>query len=427
MEPNVAEAIARAGEEAQAAGEGKDANAHETTYKSHRRVEREDILASPTMYGLSSAKPEPNASIAEYFQAVDNFCRVFAFRPGEKVLMLFDSLIDPRVVQALSGLAKARGAQFTGYMAQSTTLSDVPEEVKPLVENADFVVSTWFQSVIHPFFIDMRRKRGQRWVKITFFRNLDLLHTPRARFPLDLLGEIVRGTRDLFPTSGEFDLCFTDVRGSDLSIHFTQEMRKNMLATTRWQGNTIADEPGCYIHYIATHGPNLYDRNAFKEDRNPDVTMSGTIYPQWAVGFEKPFEEKIGVRFESDRIVAVEGVSREAQILRDMLIGGQLIELGCGHNPKWPRFEIYPAGPNSPGGLHFGIDLVKPSDYIRKVMPDWEEPPVHMDLVTFDTTVTAGSNTLIDEGFLVSLKSPKVVKLAEQYGDPFDLLEGFPQ
>ena len=41
--------------------------------------------------------------------------------------------------------------------------------------------------------------------------------------------------------------------------------------------------------------------------------------------------------------------SPDAVILRDMLVGGVLIELGCGFNPKWPRHQIYPAGSNSPG------------------------------------------------------------------------------
>lgn len=45
-----------------------------------------------------------------------------------------------------------------------------------MVEAATFVVSTWFCSIIDPYFIAMR-KRGQRWVKITYFRNLDLLKT----------------------------------------------------------------------------------------------------------------------------------------------------------------------------------------------------------------------------------------------------------
>jgi hypothetical protein len=73
--------------------------------------------------------------------------------------------------------------------------------------------------------------------------------------------------------------------------------------------------------------------------------------------------------------------------------------------------------------LHFGIDLVKPADYIRRTMPDWEEPPIHVDLVTLDATVTAGDQMLIDKGFLCALRDPEVVAMAQHYGDPLELLE----
>jgi hypothetical protein len=49
-----------------------------------------------------------------------------------------------------------------------------------------------------------------------------------------------------------------------------------------------------------------------------------------------------------------------------------------------------------------------------------------MDLVTFDSTVTAGNQIMIDQGLLMSLRDPAVVKAAERYGDPVDLLEAFP-
>ncbi len=158
------------------------------------------------------------------------------------------------------------------------------------------------------------------------------------------------------------------------------------------------------MHYLATHGPNLWDHNAVKNDLSVVVPMAGVLYPQWAVGFARPFDEKIAVRFQGDTVCALDGVSAEAVILRDMLIGSRMIEGGgCGFNPKAPRHTVYPAGSNSPGALHFGLDLAKPSDYIRRVMPDWEETPVHMDLITLDSTVTAGPNTLIQNGILVRL------------------------
>ena len=201
--------------------------------------------------------------------------------------------------------------------------------------------------------------------------------------------------------------------------------------TVRWRGKLLATEPGCYVHYIPTHGPNVYERIAGVARPDERVPVNGTVYPQWAVGFERPFLEPVGVRFADDRVVEVTGGSQEAAILREMLLDSVLIELGCGFNPKWPRHQIYPAGSNSPGVLHFGVDLARPSDYIRKVMPNWEEPPVHMDLVTFDSTVSASggagsARTLISGGFLESLRDPKVVEVASRYGDPIELLENWP-
>ena len=357
-----------------------------------------------------------------YFAALENFQKTFAFRQGEKVLLLTDPLLDTRVADAVMGLARARGATVRQYMETSSQVTAVPELVKALVADADFVVSTWFCSIFDPFFI-AQRAAGQRWVKITYFRDLDLLHTAQARFPSELVGEIIRATALRYPAGKDFTVKFSDVRGTDFSIDYTPEMRQLLQAGNRWRGKMFADEPGCYVHYLPTHGPNLWDRTAHRNDVNAPVTMSGTLYPQWAVGFAKPFTEKIGCRFESDTIVEVTGQSEEAVILRDMLVGGRLIELGCGFNPKAPRHTIYPAGSNAPGALHFGIDLAKPSDYILRTMPQWEEPPVHMDLVTLDSTVTVEGQSLIEGGFLTALRDPAVRVAAEKFGNPVELLE----
>ncbi|MGZ3325632.1 MAG: hypothetical protein ACXU85_00640, partial [Xanthobacteraceae bacterium] len=384
-----------------------------------------DILKSKTRRGLPYPVEYPKADTSSYVQGADNFHKVMAIKPGDHVVMLTDPLLDPRVLQAVYGVAKARGATFTSYMGASTRLMEVPEEAKALIERATFVVSTWFASVIDPFCINLRRKKGQRWVKITFFRNLDLLNTPQARFPLDVLGEIIRASSRAYPDKGNFDLRFTDERGTDIVVNFTEEMRAIMKKDNRWRGHNVADEDGCYIHYLPTHGPNLYELKMVGGDHAAHMPVNGILYPQWAVGFDKPFEEKIGVEFENGRVRAVHGRSEEAEVLR-FIVGGALEELGCGHNPKAPRFDIYPAGPNSPGALHFGVNGLKESEYLRRVMPYWEEPHVHMDMVTFDTTVTAGNRTVIDKGFLMALRDPQVVAAAERYGDPVDLLENFP-
>jgi hypothetical protein len=173
----------------------------------------------------------------------------------------------------------------------------------------------------------------------------------------------------------------------------------------------------------------VYDRTTLGKKMDRGATrndVNGIVYPQSAVGFPKPFAEKIGVVFENDRIVEVRGRSEEAVILRDMLVGGVLVELGCGFNPKAPRQGLYPAGSNSPGALHFGIELEKPCAYIQRAMPNWEEPPIHMDLVCLDSTVTAGPNVLVQDGLLTALRQPQVIEAARRFGEPVDLLEGWP-
>ena len=378
------------------------------------------------LIGLPPADRPPTVLTGQYFEAMDNFVRTFAIRPDDTMVFLADRKLDPNVIQAVCGLARSRGVRPTVIVADSSQATAIPDTLRPLLETASFVVSTWFCSIIDPFCIRMRKEKGQRWVKITYFRDLDLLKTPQARFPIDIVGEIIRQTADLFPKGQDFDLRFTDRRGTDLSIGFTAQMRENLLRSNRWRGRMTADEPGCYVHYLPCHGPNLYDRTSVDDDDSVQVDTNGVVVPYWAVGFPKPFATPPRVIFEDDRITGVEGTSEEADILRDMLVGGQLIELGCGFNPKAPRHTIYPAGPNSPGALHFGIDLAKPSDYVRRMMPEWEEPPVHMDLVTFDSTVTAGNATLVDEGFLKALRAPSVVETASRFGDPVDLLENWP-
>ncbi len=375
--------------------------------------------------GLPTPNKLETVGTAQYFAALENFFRVFALRADDTFLFLADDKLDPRVIHAICGIARSRGVEPRVLMSHTTQHTEIPDEVKPMLEKATFVVSTWFCSVIDPFCIGLRKK-GQRWVKITYFRNLDLLHTEQARFPIDLVGNIIRSTADRFPKGEDFDLKFSDPRGTDLTIQFTADMRERLLQTTRWRGAMCCDEPGAYVHYLPTHGPNVYDRTTVNNDDSVVVPVNGVVYPQWAVGFEKPFEENIGVVFRDDRVTEVQGESALADILRDMLVGGQLIELGCGFNPKAPRHTIYPAGSNSPGALHYGIDLAKPSDYIRRVMPDWEEPPVHMDLIAFDSTLLAGKNTLIEDGFLTALRDPGVVQAASRFGDPIDLLERWP-
>ena len=376
--------------------------------------------------GLPGNHTLPGTDIEHYFHAVSNFVRTFDFSLGESLVLLTDKLLDPRVVSAITGLAAARGIKPVTVTLPTTNVLAIPEDVKPILSKATFVVSTWYCSVMDPYCISLRRDKGQRWVKITFFRDLDLLKTPQARFPTELVGEIVRATARRFPRNVDCELRFTDSRGSDLRIPLTADMVDRTLESNRWRGETLATNPGSYVHYLPTHGPNLFDPLFINPEPGRIFKSHGILYAQWAVGFLQPFREKIGVRFQDNRVVEVLGASTDAVTLREMLIGGELIELGCGFNPKWPRHLIYPAGSNSPGALHYGIDLTQPADYIKRALPNWEEPPIHVDLVSFDATVDANEQRLVTGGFLEALRDEEVIALAAQYGEPVDLLQNWP-
>jgi hypothetical protein len=388
-----------------------------------------DIGMRSYLERVGRAMPESKTSDAlqalHFFGALDNFTKMFDIRNDDKVVFLLDRLIDPRVVNAIDGFSRARGPKPIAIIYPSCQQVRLPEDVKPILDQATFVVSSWWCSVVDPHAIKLRREQGQRWVKITYFRDLDLLNTAQARFPVEIIGEILRATAVRYKRGAQKGpLVITDPRGSHWQYDITPEHADVILSNNLWKGEMTASKPGAYVHYLPTHGPNIY-----VPPLRPVgvVPVNGTIYPQWAVGFPRPFAERIGVRWENDTIVEVTGESSDAAILRDMLKGGKMIELGCGFNPKAPRHTIYPAGPNSPGALHFGIDLAKPSPYIQKMLPNWEEPPVHMDLVCFDSTVTIGDVPLVTDGFLESLRDESVVQAAARYGDPVDLLEGWPE
>jgi hypothetical protein len=388
---------------------------------------RDDIMRSEWASAMPAAGVLPSTETRNYFQAIDNMISVFAIRPTDEVLFLTDPLLDRRVIDALAGIARSRGVEPREFMAASTQVSSCPPECRALIEKATFVVSSWFCSVNDPLFIKLRRDKSQRWIKITYFRNLDLLHTAQARFPVDLVGEIIRATARIYPTDHDFNMTFSCPRGSDLSIKFTPSMVKNLHANNRWQGQDKGDQDGCYVHFMPTHGPNIYDRNAFGRDDTAHGEMQGVIFPQWAIGFDKPFEEKIGIEYKDDLVVKVHGKSLDAEILRDQLVGvdARLHELGCGFNPKYPRYKAYPAGSNAPGALHFGTDSNTPNPWLARRVPKWEEPHTHQDCVVFDMTVKVGNNTLIDNGFLMALRDPQVIAAASRYGDPMELLETF--
>ncbi len=296
--------------------------------------------------------PPLNPSVTrtkDFFQALDNFTRVFAIRPGEKVLMLTDPLLDPRVVDAVTGLATLARRRAATVHGDDVAGARSPGPVRPLLEAADFVVSTWFCSIISPFCIGAAGKGPALGEDHLLPRPRSALHAAGA-----LSGRARRRARPrdgiASPAEPDFELAlhrrardrFRDRlhrRNARRSCSPATAGAARCLPTSRAATSTTCRRTG---------------RTSGTARRTATIPMRRC---RCAARFIRSGRSDSRVRspsasrceFEGDTVVEVRGDSEEARLLREMLVGGRLIELGCGFNPKAPRLTVYPAGSNAPG------------------------------------------------------------------------------
>lgn len=356
--------------------------------------------------------------------AFDNFQQVVSVRPDDNVLLLMDRTIDPRVPAFLWDFARGRGAEVRSVVVERAGSSDFPDSARPIIEEATLVLTTWFSSSIDPYFLGLRSGSGQRYVKLTYFRNLDLMRSEAARFPIELISMLIRRTAESFPRDRDSHVHLTDPRGSDLHIHLTPEIVSRLMTQSRWRGEMSADRAGAYVHWIPTHGPNFWDLTSVDRFFSG---VEGQVVPHMAVGFPDDFPAPPEIILEGNRVTDVRKGGDQGVLLRQMMMESTVIEVGCGFNPKHPRRQIYPAGSNSAGAIHVGLDLISGADYLDRVMPDWPEPPEHVDLVILDATVTINGEYVVEDGVLSVLRDAEIRKAASRYGSPAHLLEGWPE
>ena len=174
-------------------------------------------------------------------------------------MLLTNPLLDERVANAIMRLAGAQGATVRQFTETTSQITAVPETAKAMVAEADFVVSTWFCSVLDPFFI-IQKAGGRRWVRFIYFRNMHLLHIPQARFPAELVGEIIGANASRLPAGKYYKLEFSGSRcvGFQSAPHppdirqYLARCGSNSCCCKIWQFGGVAGN-GCLVLNFHPH------------------------------------------------------------------------------------------------------------------------------------------------------------------------------
>ena len=265
--------------------------------------------------------------------------------------------------------------------------------------------------------LKLRSENGQRWVKITYFRDLDLLNTPQAPLPVDLVGEIIRATARMYPrTRLRHDVQLparVRPRHQVDAGHGQGPARQQSLARPG-QGDRGRLLRALHADARAQHLRPQLLRARPGQAEAPARRHGRHVFPQWAIGFDKPFQTRSGSSSRTASSTKVHGKSLEADIMRDMLVRreAELHELGCGFNPKYPRYKAYPAGSNSPGACTSAPTRKAQRVHAsaRAALGGAAHPPGQRDVRLHREG--RQDRTLIDNGFLMALRDPKVVEEA---------------
>ena len=303
---------------------------------------------------------------------------------------------------------------------RSTQIWSVPTK-QTAIEKATFVVSTWFAS-IDPVCIKLRREKGQRWVKITYFRNLDLLLRRRRAFPVDLVGEIIRATARLYPRQRAISTCPSPTeRGTD-SSQFHARDGDQLHKDNRWRGGQWPTRRAatCITCRPMGRTSTAQPASARHERHMPataDLSAMGHRLRQAVRGEDR--------RRIQGRLCEGARPLDDAEILRDMLVGVARSKSSAAATiPRRRASRSIRPAPTRRARCTSANELKERVHAARHAVLGGAAR-AH-GLVIFDTTVKAGNSTLIDNGFLMALRDPQVVAAAERYGDPVELLENFP-
>jgi len=345
-------------------------------------------------------------------------------RKGETVMILTDTLIPEIVPEAVLAAVVEAGARPVIFTTEPPGLRwregyEPPPPLRGAVYGSDVVIQ--LKSVEAQTYPRLQEtsciEHGVRWVKVPAATMPEVLASPYARFPYELMvlmtqkifSQWTRGARA--PGEPRKTIKVTAENGTDLTATYDPRYVVNTgflpapLRAGQWNqlcGATI----GIELFYDANGVVVLDGLHGEEEYKTLPPVGSDVVYPlsqpiRWV--FEKKY-------------VTIEG-GPEAEIMRRIVdrAGTQaaraLCEIALGVNPKAPLGTI----PTRHAGVtHYAIGSTRG----RTPTPELEDAPVHTHGHIHKATIEVDGEPTIDQGHLLVLDDLDVRAAAARHGDP---------
>ncbi len=369
---------------------------------------------------------------------VDDHCRL---RPGEDVLVLSDTGVEPLVVDAYAEAARSLGGRVTVMVMpyeeiRLRTVEDrYPLAVKQAMAGSDVIllVALGIIAHYHPTVRPLITAMIEYGARLVFAPgDAGIMVSPFPRFPFDVVKALGVWVFERWARSKTIRV--TDRRGTDFRCGIVyRAMGGGPAAGVRVPGANEPGVPGTFVTPAAAQGPLHTLPRAEGVAYFDEIEYPGFLSAPLRWEFEyRPGDERLSwVRaiqggVEADRLNELIDRLKKAGYPAANLFS----EIMWGLSPKMP-FRTNPlygkgfhgmAMTRRSGVVHFGIGS-PPSRAAGNLA---EAAPIHTHGHLFAPTVYFDGEPIILDGHLVALDDPAIRALASRYGDPDDLLTEVP-
>lgn len=333
-------------------------------------------------------------------------------KPGERVLVITDPMVDPQLIEALGTAATAAGGEVV-----IATIPTVPREhVEPpaavvaAMQEVNLILACCSKLVGHTAATLEAQKKGARYMGIG--PRADAMAGEGAKFPPEIIFALCTDMARKWLAAKEIRV--TDAKGTDLRA-------------TIDPGDVIGLEgAGAPLGTILNPEKPRRGRIAYWEGGFgtvgywPRWTTEGVAYMDAMEGFAGILPRPVKATVDKGMVVKFEGAPEQETYFKSLLerFGPDVAHIGeimIGMNPKAPlnlEGTTHLQAHRRAGTVH--IAYGNSVDDFRTV-----KPGIHIDNLIIKPTITLDGEPILKDGRLLMLDDPKFQEMAGRLGVSF--------